>query len=69
MTGWFIDAFKGNFKDGKEEGVWEYYHENGQLRSKGQLTDGVQSGYWEWFDEDGKLTKKGTFENGELNEE
>ena len=22
---------KGNFKDGKENGLWEYYYENGQL--------------------------------------
>ena len=28
---------RGNFKNGREEGMWVHYHENGQLSYKGQL--------------------------------
>jgi len=32
--------FKGNHKDGEEDGLWEYYFKNGQLKEKGNFKDG-----------------------------
>ena len=55
---------KGPFKGGSEDGVWEFYFENGQLESKGSFKDGVQDGVWETYFEDGKLSKKESYVNG-----
>ena len=32
--------FKGNYKDDKKEGLWKWYHENGQLSDEGNFKDG-----------------------------
>ena len=32
---------QGLFKDGKKEGPWVRYHDNGQLREKGTFKDGT----------------------------
>ena len=39
---------KGNVKDGRKDGTWEYYHENGQLRGKGN-----------WKNNFNNITRKG----------
>ena len=31
---------KGNYKDGKRDGLWEWYHDNGRLESKRNYKDG-----------------------------
>ena len=46
---------KGNWKDGKPDGLWESYHENGQLSSKGHYKDGKRDGLWKFYYEDGQL--------------
>lgn len=49
---------KGNYIDGKKEGLWEEYHQNGQLKAKGVYEEGKKNGTWEVFNEQGKLKAK-----------
>ena len=58
--------FKGNYKNGKPDGLWEEYEENGQLWSKENYKNGIPDGPWEIFNEEGKLTKTLEWKDGEL---
>jgi len=60
---------RGNFKDGKPDGLHESFHENGQLWIRRNYVDGKEEGLFEMFDEDGNLTETRTYRNGELIEE
>ena len=42
-------------KEGKQEGYWEYYYDNGKLESKGKYINGKKEGYWEWYHSNGEL--------------
>ncbi len=53
-----------NLKDGKEEGLWKYWHENGQLKIEANFKDGNRDGlYKDWY-ESGQLENKGNFKDG-----
>ena len=45
----------------KKEGLVEYFHDNGNLKSRGYYLDGAKEGEWEYFDEDGNFTNSVTF--------
>ena len=49
----------GKFKNGKKNGVWEWYYENGQLSTKVNYKDGEPEGFWESYHENGQLEYKG----------
>ena len=55
---------KGNFKDGRKEGLWENYYENGQLTIKGNYKDEKEDGLWEQYHENGQLASKGNLRDG-----
>ena len=55
---------KRNYKDGKEDGLYESYHENGQLEFKGNYKDGERDGLREWYYEDGQLQRKRNYKDG-----
>ena len=52
---------KKTYKDGKKDGVYEWYFENGQLEEKGTYKDGVADGAVERYYENGQLRWKGTY--------
>jgi antitoxin component YwqK of YwqJK toxin-antitoxin module len=56
---------KRNYKDGKEDGLFEMYHDNGQLGLKGNHKDGKQNGLWEMYSSDGQLWSTICYDNGE----
>ena len=56
--------FKGNFKNGKSEGIFEYYHDNGQLSAKGNLKNGERDGVWEIYHKNGQLSARVDYKNG-----
>ena len=66
FTGEVTGKVQGSFKNGKQEGSWIGYYDNGQLNYKGNYKNGNQDGYWVWYYNDGTLTKgwSGTFKNG-----
>ncbi|MEZ4998873.1 MAG: hypothetical protein R2758_15935 [Bacteroidales bacterium] len=44
---------------GKEQGFWQYFHRNGELKAEGRLTDGQKDGKWRYFTSDGLLESVG----------
>ena len=50
----------------KAVGLWEDFHENGQLGERGNFKDGELNGLWEGFDEEGNLIYTEDWKDGEL---
>ena len=67
---------KGNYKDGKRDGLWEGFHDNGQLKNRENYKDGKptslnglreyfdRNGNREYFDRNGNSSIPQTFRNG-----
>jgi len=57
---------KGLIKNGKREGVWFSYWNNGQLWSKGNYKNGEREGKWVYYNMDGTLDRErsGIYKNG-----
>jgi hypothetical protein len=66
FTGKVTGKSRGSFKDGKRDGPWVSYWDNGQLWSKGTYKDGMKVGPWVGFLQDGTVNEKdtGTFKDG-----
>ncbi|MBL4707207.1 MAG: hypothetical protein JKY48_02035 [Flavobacteriales bacterium] len=64
---------KGEYKNGKKYGKWEYFFSNGKLEQKGVYdANGRVTGEWKWFYENENLLRREEFrkgiEDGELEE-
>ncbi|SVE38063.1 uncharacterized protein METZ01_LOCUS490917, partial [marine metagenome] len=55
---------KGNFIDGKEDGLHESYYENGQLDFRGNYKNGEEEGLFEQYYDNGQLEMRGNFIDG-----
>ena len=66
FTGKTSGRRQGLMNDGKWNGPYVSYHDNGQLRSKGTYKDGKQEGPWVFYFSDGSRSNRltGTFKNG-----
>ena len=53
---------KGNYKAGKEEGLWKFYSK-GQLWVGTNYKDGQQDGLYEHYYDNGKLRSTGNYKN------
>mgnify|MGYP000844846537 CR=1 FL=1 len=65
FTGKTTGQQQGKIKNGKREGHWVSYHENGQLWMKGDFKNGEEEGPWVFYYDSGELRKNGEFKNGE----
>ncbi len=54
------------YVDGEENGVWEFFHENGQPYTCGTYVNGKRHGAWEWFDDNGRIYMRGSYVYGEF---
>ncbi|HMM12285.1 MAG TPA: toxin-antitoxin system YwqK family antitoxin [Bacteroidales bacterium] len=54
--GWLVD--------GKPEGYWKNYHENGNIKSEGNRKNFLLDGIWKFYDEEGTLTLEISYEQG-----
>ena len=54
----------GNYKNGKREGFWIGYYDNGQLMYKGNWKNGKREDAWVSYWNSGKLKNKGIYKNG-----
>ena len=54
----------GSIKNGKAEGEWVGYWDDGQLMYKGNYKNGKREGAWVEFWNDGLLHRKGNYKNG-----
>ena len=66
FTGEISGRISGGFVNGKFDGLFVHYWENGQLQTKGVYVDGKKEGYWVYFFQNGTPldTMTGTFKNG-----
>lgn len=55
---------KTDYKNGKKEGLSEWYWENGNLGQRGNLKDGKKNGLLEMFNENGELTRSVIYKDG-----
>ena len=50
-----------NYKDGKKDGYWESFHDNGKLSEKGKYKKGLRVGIWESYHDNGQLWVRGKY--------
>jgi len=53
------------FKDGKEDGKWTQWHENGQKELEGNYKGGKEHGKQTWWDENGQIEAEANYKDGE----
>ena len=63
FTGNSTGLKQGKVKDGKKDGEWLEYHENGQLKIKRNYKDGKLEGESLWYHKNGQLESKGNFKD------
>ncbi len=64
FTGKITGKVQGSFRNGKKDGPWVWYHDNGQLRSKEVYKDGKFDGPYVIYYDNGQLLSKGTWKDG-----
>ena len=66
FTGKVTGQEQGTFKNGKKEGPWVSYYDNGQLRSKGTYKNDKKEGPWVSYNKDGTVDEDwtGTYKDG-----
>ena len=64
---WDYFYVKGFIKNGRKEGSWESYHDNGQLYYIGTYKDGKREGPWSFYYENGRLNYRDNYKNGKRN--
>ena len=55
---------EGNYVDGKKEGVWKKYWNNGKLASEITYKNNLQNGYAKIYYKNGNISEEGTWMNG-----
>jgi antitoxin component YwqK of YwqJK toxin-antitoxin module len=55
---------KGETVDGKKQGFWQCFYDDGTLQEEGNYTADLKTGEWKIYHANGKLAMKGTYENG-----
>ena len=52
---------------GKEQGLWQYFYSNDELKAVGHLIDGQKDGQWKYYTPDGLLESVENYSKGALN--
>ncbi len=52
--------------EGRKEGKWNYYYENGKVKSTGSYGNNLENGTWQFYFENGKTEQVGVFKNGKF---
>ena len=60
----FIRESKGKYLNGKREGVWKFYHDNGNLKLQGGFKNGRRDGLVEEYYKNAELKGSGKYEDG-----
>ena len=60
---------KSDFVDGKQQGEYIEYFQNGNVNYKYSFKNGIEDGEWIWNNEAGQLLKKENYKDGQLNGE
>lgn len=54
----------GSFKNGKRDGFWREYYDNGKLKLEGNYVVGERDGLWKEYHNSGHLKMEGTYKDG-----
>ena len=57
---------EGNYKDGKEDGLWTEWHKNGQKQSESNWKEGKEDGLEVWWHENGQKKSEVNYKDGEF---
>ncbi|MBL0047633.1 MAG: hypothetical protein IPP32_05975 [Bacteroidetes bacterium] len=58
------EKMKGTIKDGKREGLWQAWYENGNLWSEAEYSKGINDGKSVTYFESGKVRYEGLYKEG-----
>ena len=58
--------YEGSYKNGKQDGKWTYWWENGQKGAEETYKDGKLDGKWTGWYENGQKEREGTLKDGEI---
>ena len=58
--------YEGSYKNGKQDGKWTRWHENGQKWYEGTFKDGILDGLHTTWYENGQKMYEGTWKNGKM---
>ena len=64
FTGKVTGKSQGTIKNGKFDGPWDRYHDNGKLKEKGTYRNGKEEGPWVRYHKNGQLWDKGSYKDG-----
>jgi antitoxin component YwqK of YwqJK toxin-antitoxin module len=53
---------KGEMKNGKRNGSWTCYYDDGKIQTEGIYTEDLKQGLWKMYHTNGKLAGEGAFE-------
>ena len=56
---------RGHIREGKKDGLWVSYWNNGELRAQGSYKGGKKEGPWISYQSNGEMWKKGSYSAGE----
>ena len=57
---------EGNYKEGKQDGLWTWWDENGKKKREGNYKEGKLDGLWTHWYENGQKKSEGTVKEGKL---
>ena len=60
--------WRGNYTDGKRDGEFSFWHENGQLKLRARFVNGKENGAFRVYHENGELAFTGRYNDGRLDE-
>ncbi|BDD08904.1 hypothetical protein FUAX_13360 [Fulvitalea axinellae] len=63
-TSLYADECKGKTVEGKKEGTWVCFYENGKKREEGAYKTDVKVGAWKYFHENGTVAMEGNYIKG-----
>ena len=64
FTGVVVGERTGKIVNGKREGEWTRWYENGRIRWRGNFKNGKDEGTYEKYYSNGQLQQKGWYQNG-----
>ncbi len=53
-------------KEGRKEGAWTYFFEDGSVRAKGRYAANLETGKWSYYASTGKVEQTGDYKNGKF---
>ena len=66
FTGEVQGKQNGKVRKGKRHGVWRWYHDNGQLKTRVTLKNGLRDGVYKGYSDKGNLRVESNYENGKI---